>query len=262
MVSLTCTASRTDGVTLVTGRLSSDHPCRVRVENCLDGPVWPPRDGGVPAEGWDEAGFETTLAAAETRPVGYATPAAPADEPMRIVETTAVDPDPAGEFASQGDLPSVAAEPDAVVRELGDPCPPRDAVPLPDVPDETDCAAETPTEHAGGSTDGAETRAGTAADEPTAHGCSETHQPATTLTDLFTGVEDRLDVAERLSGETTLAAAAATVTEADEFDGLGDVADQLATDADRLRRIERRAAALAERAETADLPTETVARLR
>lgn len=261
MVSLTCTASRTDGVTLVTGRLSSDHPCRVRVENCLDGPVWPPRDGGVPAAGWDEAGFETTLAADETRPVGYATPASPAEEPMRVVETTAVDPDRTDEFASRGDVPSVAAEPDAVVRELGDPRPPRDAVPLPDVPAETGCAPETANEHAGGSTEEAEPRAGTAADEPTAHGRSETH-PGTPLTDLFAGIEARLDVAERLSGETTLAAAAATVTEADEFDGLGDVADQLATDADRLRRIERRAAALAERAETADLPTETVARLR
>ncbi|WP_247010287.1 DUF7857 domain-containing protein [Halorientalis litorea] len=261
MVSLTCTASRTDGVTLVTGRLSSDHPCRVRVENCLDGPVWPPRDGGVPAEGWDEAGFETTLAAAETRPVGYATPAAPADEPMRIVETTAVDPDRTDAFGSRGDVPSVAAEPDAVVRELGDPRPPRDAVPLPDVPAETDCAAETANEHADGSTGGGETRTGTATDEATAHGRSETQQAAT-LADLFDGVEERIDIAERLSGETTLAAAAATVTEAEAFDGLGDVADQLAADADRLRRIERRAAALAERAETADVPTETVARLR
>jgi len=261
MVSLTCTASRTDGVTLVTGRLSSDHPCRVRVENCLDGPVWPPRDGGVPAAGWGEGGFETTLAADETRPLGYATPAAPADEPMCVVETTAVDPDRADEFGSRGDVPSVAAEPDAVVRELGDPCPPRDAVPLPDVPAETDGAAETPNEHADGSADGPETRAGAVADEATAHGRSETG-PAAALTDLFAGVEERLDVAERLSGETTLAAAAATVTGAEEFDGLGDVADRLAADADRLRRIERRAAALAERAETADVPTETVARLR
>lgn len=261
MVSLTCTASRTDGVTLVTGRLSdADHPCRVRVENCLDGPVWPPRDGGVPAEGWGEDGVEMTLAADETRPVGYATPAAPADEPMRIVETTAVTPDPSAEFESRGDVPSVAAEPDAVVRRLGDPCPPRDAVPLPDVPDETDREAEPqPNGDSDGSTDGVETHAGV--DEATVHGRSET-TTASTLTDLFAGVEARLDVAERLSGETTLAAAAATVTEADEFDSLGEVADQLATDADRLRRIERRAAALAERAETADVPTETVARLR
>lgn len=262
MASLTCTASRTDGVTLVTGRLCSDHPCHVRVENCLDGPVWPPRDGGVPAEGWDETGFETTLAADETRPVGYATPAAPADGPMRIVETTAADPDRTDEFRPQGDVPSVAAEPDAVVRGLGDPCPPRDVVPLPDTPDEIECAADTSNGHADGSTDGAETRAGTAAAETTAREPAGTDTTTATLTDLFAGVEDRLDVAERLSEETTLAAAAATVTEADEFDGLGDVADQLATDADRLRRIERRAATLAERVEAADVPTETVARLR
>ncbi|MFB6142619.1 MAG: hypothetical protein ABEJ30_04670 [Halorientalis sp.] len=133
MVSLTCTAERTDGVTLVTGRLRNpDGPRRVRVENCLDGPVWPPRTDGVPAAGWDADGcaFAAVIPGDTTRALGYATPARPADEPMTVVAADPVTEEVDGEFEPRAAVPDVAPSPAAVVRSLDSPRPPRDAVPV------------------------------------------------------------------------------------------------------------------------------------
>jgi len=110
------TTRRRGGVTLVEVQVRSDDdaPQPVRVENRLDGPVWYPRRHGEAAPGWDDAGYEGTVPAEGRLAVGYATPAAPAESP---VEVTRVD-DADGEEWSGA----------AVVAELGDPRPPRDAV--------------------------------------------------------------------------------------------------------------------------------------
>ncbi|MGB9987097.1 hypothetical protein [Salarchaeum japonicum] len=84
----------------------------VRVTNLLDGAVWPPRTNGVPEEGWSESGYEGVLAPGERRGIGYATPAPPDSNPVRVepIERRS---------APKGTDP---------VRGLPDPRPPRDAL--------------------------------------------------------------------------------------------------------------------------------------
>jgi hypothetical protein len=114
---------RTDTVaagpaTLVHVVVTAAAECTVRVELAGDGPVWPPRRRGVPAAGWDPSGYEGRVAPGEPLAVGFATPGAvPDDDPVvlhRIDEAT---------------TDSDAAD---VVRRLGDPRPPRDAVAVPE----------------------------------------------------------------------------------------------------------------------------------
>lgn len=116
--------TRADGVTFVAVTVANDGstPRRVRVENALDGPVWPPRTNGVPEEGWSEVGFETVLAPGERRGVGYATPAPPTDPAVTVTATDVPDGgDEAVPVGGDGD----GLDP---VRGLGDPRPPRDAL--------------------------------------------------------------------------------------------------------------------------------------
>lgn len=111
-------------MTLVECVLYNDDPvpCRVRVENLLDGRVWPPRRRGHPVAGWNESGVETTLAAGEVRGVGYACPAPPdgdgeSTDPAPVEVTV--------EFDGDAETGRTAAD---VVAEHGDPRPPRDAL--------------------------------------------------------------------------------------------------------------------------------------
>ncbi|MEE6209752.1 hypothetical protein U3A55_06260 [Salarchaeum sp. III] len=92
---------------------TTDRERGVRVTNLLDGPVWPPRTNGVPDDGWSESGYEGVLAPGERRGVGYATPAPPAPNPVRV--------DPLER------APAATPNPDPV-RDLPDPRPPRDAL--------------------------------------------------------------------------------------------------------------------------------------
>ncbi|MFB6136159.1 MAG: hypothetical protein ABEJ04_05330 [Halobacteriaceae archaeon] len=112
-------AERRGGVALVECVLENGGEThrRARLENRLDGPVWPPRRRGRPVRGWDEDGFEDVLAPGEVRPVGYACPAAVVDPPVELT---------ADEEASVEE--GADATPAAVTAALGDPRPPRDAV--------------------------------------------------------------------------------------------------------------------------------------
>jgi hypothetical protein len=130
-VRLDWTCRRVDAVTLVALRLENDaeEPRRVRVENRLDGPVRPPRSGGRPVAGWGAAGYEGVLDPGETRPLGYACPAPPIDPPAAVEESAASpDANRKREIGTGGDGQSAGE----VVAALGDPRPPRDAVPMPD----------------------------------------------------------------------------------------------------------------------------------
>ena len=111
---------RRNGVTLVAVRVEHDgeQRQRVRLANECAGPVWPPREDGLPAPGWDDGGWEGVLDPGERKPLGYATPGRPADPPVTVAWT---------ERAAEG--PPDARE---AVAEFGDPRPPRDAVPEPD----------------------------------------------------------------------------------------------------------------------------------
>ena len=131
MVSLDWHVESRDGVSLIELLVANpaDTARRVRIGNRLDGELWPPRREGVPEKGWDDGGFEGVLAAGERLGLGYASPAAPAEPPAEIVWT-----ERAAEPARDGDrgaTPGVEPTPAGVVRELGDPRPPADAVPEP-----------------------------------------------------------------------------------------------------------------------------------
>ena len=159
MVTLDYETERTDGVTLVRLYVTAEHRRRVRVENRLDGPVWPPRREGQPAAGWDGDTFEGVVTADKRLVAGYATPAPPADPPADLVADDPATPGtPAGPVGAAGGDRDVAGVPSLgggaeaagtsddptpadVVRSLGDPVVPREAVPVPDVqgtdPDES-----------------------------------------------------------------------------------------------------------------------------
>jgi hypothetical protein len=114
MVSLTCHTRSVGDVTLVELSLTAQTTTRVRVTNRLDGSVWPPRTQGVPAEGWDDDGFEGVVD--DRLLLGYASPAPAKSPPVELTETTP---------AEGGDTPPT---PQDIVRSLGDARPPRDAV--------------------------------------------------------------------------------------------------------------------------------------
>lgn len=114
---------RIDGVTLVSIRLRNPHdePLRFRIENRLDGPVWPPRTGGRPEAGWDENGYEGVLGPGRRRGLGYATPGQDSDPPAVLAW---VEPGAAGADSDHAD---------SVLARFGDPRPPRSVL-TPDVP--------------------------------------------------------------------------------------------------------------------------------
>jgi hypothetical protein len=116
MVRLECTHESLDGVTLVECRLASEVPEQVTLETTHEGPVWPPRRQGVPEAGWAGSEWSGLVPADRPLALGYATPVEPDERPMRVV---------ASEPAS--DAPA-SPGPRDVLRALGDPRPPRDAV--------------------------------------------------------------------------------------------------------------------------------------
>lgn len=133
MVTLEWSCERSDGVTLVSLVVAADRPCRVRVANRLDGPVWPPRRRGQPAAGWDGDAFAGRVPADGRLTVGYATPARPAEPPAEVVSTVpAAEDDGEPDTGASGPAPAVESTPAGVVRDLGDPLVPRDSVPLPE----------------------------------------------------------------------------------------------------------------------------------
>jgi hypothetical protein len=111
---------RRGGVTLVAVRATNDGdaPRRVRLANECSGPVWPPREGDLPAPGWDDGGWEGVLEPGASRALGYATPGSPADPPVSVAWTERA-----------GDSERSATD---AVTEFGDPRPPEDAVGPPD----------------------------------------------------------------------------------------------------------------------------------
>lgn len=246
MVSLACTASREESVTLVTGSLSNpDRPRRIRLENCLDGPVWPPRRRGVPAAGWTDDGVEWTLDAGETRALGYATPAPPADPPMVVAEAEPVEPDASADFEPRVAVPDVEDSVDGVLRTLGSPLPPRDAVPTP-TPTDTNAADGATTADELSGSPGKECRAPVGVDAADA---------------WLDAVADRLDVAERLTGTARLSAAGPAVAAVGGLAGVRELDEQVAADATEVRRIADRARTLADQAEAVAIPVDLIERL-
>ena len=234
MVRLDCATSHHDGVTLVTLQLRDiDGPTRVSVRNCLDGPVWPPRREGLPEAGWTDDGFAGVVEPG-THTLGYATPAPPAD-PDPPAELTDAVPAP---DADDGEEMTDAAD---VVRTLGDPAPPADAVPV-----------------AGGvgGADANDSRGEGVAGDPTtpADGDATADLPSTVGPWLGT-MARRVHHAEALADAESVPEATAAVRAAG---GLAAVRDIAAADDERhLRLVARRARRLADRRADATVPVET-----
>mgnify|MGYP006297080103 CR=1 FL=1 len=106
------------GVTFVSVVVANpyDEPARFRIQNALDGPVWPPRTRGYPEAGWDEDGYEGVLDAGEQRALGYAAPSSPSNPPVAIAWT-----EPAADSGSEAE----EGESLPALRSFGDPRPPR-----------------------------------------------------------------------------------------------------------------------------------------
>ncbi|PSQ42105.1 hypothetical protein BRD17_09395, partial [Halobacteriales archaeon SW_7_68_16] len=123
VIELTSATDRASEPTLVTARLhnATDRHRRVRVAPTVDGPIRRPRVDR-PGVRYDGDGIECDLAPGERVGIGLAVAGPVGDDPLSIVETTVVD----------GHASEIRATPADVARALGDPRPPRDAVPVPD----------------------------------------------------------------------------------------------------------------------------------
>ena len=258
MVSLTCSTQTRDGVTLVTVRLDGGAAAqRVRLANRLDGPVWPPRRRGVPEAGWDDGGVEAVVPADGTVALGYASPAEPADPPVELADSAVV--------TGGGD--DERATPADALRRLGDPSPPRDAVPVPPANDPARSALST------GS--GAPVRPGvpsrseapgrTRASERSQAPGSSARGPVERSLD---SVDARLDeferlvrTAERLGSAASLPEATEAVRAAGGLDRATALVGSLERDAETLARVADRAERLTERADAVDVPLATLERL-
>jgi len=264
MVTFDCSASHHDGVTLVTVHLRElETTTRVTVRNCLDGPVWPPRSEGLPEAGWTATGFSGVLAPG-SHALGYATPARPEGTPAELADAVAVTAD-----REEGH----SARPADVVRDLGDPSPPADAVPAATAsstddtgPSPTDQGLGSPAQSTATANDGAPadrddlSEAGVEADRRgTATGDDDAADLPAALGPWLAEMERRVDTAEALAAAETLPEATAAVGEAGGLDGVRALSE--AGDERQLRLVARRARRLADRRAGATIPVETLATL-
>ncbi len=251
MATLDWHATSHGGVTLVRLLVTSEATERVRVTNCLDGPVWPPRRQGVPEEGWDEEGFEGVVEADGRLVLGYATPAEPCEPPARLTS-------PSGERAG-----AVTAR--EVVRTLGDPAPPRDAVsPVDDSGSEdvsgtdTGCHSTAP-----GPTGRLEQWewGPEESDESEKESDESAGVDPEAVTAWLDDVETRLGEAERLAEVTSVEEATETLAAIGGREGIAHLQTSLDADRERIKGVGDRCEALAARLEAVEVPVETLERL-
>jgi hypothetical protein len=91
MPTLAVETVRAGDLTFVELLVEAERPHRVRVESRLEAPVWPPRTGGRPAEGWDAGGVSARIGVGTT-PFGFATPAPPEGPVAELVAAEPIGP--------------------------------------------------------------------------------------------------------------------------------------------------------------------------
>lgn len=286
---LTWDIDREGDASLVRCRVRNDDavPRRVRIESRLGAPVLPPRRGGLPESGWDEAGVTLRLDPGERRALGFAARAPPTDPPVEIADVEAVDT--AAESVSEEPIAGVersGSATAAALRRLGDHRPPRaataggagelkDASPAERERSSSPTGDASPGESAASDVDDGDTfddddtfdgsdtfgggeRDADPDDSPSAsRGPTEWFDAVGTRLDA---VEARIDRAERLT-DADLAAATEAVAEADGVEELSGLDQRVAADATRLRELSERASALAARAAETEAPVEALEQL-
>lgn len=231
-----------EGVTFVQVAVESDTERAVRIENCLSGPVWPPRAEGLPAPGWDEDGYEGTVPADRPLVLGYASPAEPTEPPVELVDRG---PPEDGE-----DAPT----PRAVVHALGEAGPPRAAVPQIRVGAD---GAGVPENGAA-----AATRAGDGSSPQRGSDGPDTASPPSALDTWLAALDRRADRAERLADVSSVAAAREAIAQTGGMAAVRQLETQLETDRAALERVRSRLASVDARLDDVAVPTETLERLR
>lgn len=101
MVVIDQTAARAAGVTLVRVLCTNTRSTtqRIRLENALEGPTWPPRSDGVVDPRWDGDRWEGVVGPERTVGIGFATPAPPEPPLVEVVSSDRFDPDAAADCA-------------------------------------------------------------------------------------------------------------------------------------------------------------------
>jgi len=224
------------GVTLVELCVTAARPRRVRVENCLEGPVWPPRTDGVPEPGWDGQGFEGRVDPDEPLVLGYASPAEPADPPARVAE--------------EGEPTDREPTPEAVVKALGRREPPREAMPATGADSASSDTHPEPTPDP----------------DPEANACGRGREATGSGDDgvldaWFAAVEGRLEAAEELAAASSVEEAEAAVERAGGIAAVRRLREQLRADRAALARLDRRCSDVRKRAGAVEVPVEALARL-
>lgn len=155
-------------------------PREVRIAPQVEGSVHPPRRQGMPEAGWTDGRFEGVVPPDGRLAAGFAA-VDPGDPPVEVVDRGGPD--------DQDDDPS----PTDLLRALGDPAPPRDAVPARDGPTTTgpgppSTAAGRPEERRGAP--------------------SPEHRPPAAVTDWLDAVDARVDGAAPAEGRRPVELAA------------------------------------------------------
>lgn len=243
-------------------------PRRVRIESLLDGPVLPPRRGGVPESGWGAGGVTAVIGPGERAAFGFAALADRVDPPVEITSVESMPPDAKGSRAS---TESDSDRARAAVRNLESHRPPRRAV---DGKEAVDRGGERRLggARAVGSRGDAIDRTGDAADDD----ATATERPVGSAPDRsrpdgvtsgspcpgeldawFAAVEAQIERAERLT-DADLATATVVVEAAGGIGAVEGLDERVGADAERLKAVRDRAAALADRAEESEVPTEAL----
>lgn len=264
----------TDDVALVSAVVESTAPTprRIVVDPRIDGTVLPPRRRGLPERGWRDEAYVCTVPAEGRLALGFACRGELEDPPVAVVDEGRVSRD--GEHqAEAGKLPlAVRADtddltPTAVLRDLGSPVPPRDAVPTDaqsrDAVSTDARARETVSKEAQsldtvlkgvrGSGPTGDRRSGAHPDQDEDDGSPEPADPARRgtravpdpTTDWLEAVATRVDRAERLATDRDLEEAVVAVETVGGIAGVERLVDALEADEAALRAVADRATELA-----------------
>lgn len=105
MVALDSTADRIADVTVVRVLCTNTRstPQRIRLENALEGPTWPPRRDGIVDPRWNGDCWEGVVHPGRTVGIGFATPTPPEPPLVAVVSSDRVDPDAATGIESTAD---------------------------------------------------------------------------------------------------------------------------------------------------------------